>query len=354
MQTKLVDIVKSFKISGEVENIEKFGSGHIAETYLISTTKDSYILQKINNYVFKDVDMLMENINKVTSYLLNKGIETIEIIRTKEDNLYLSKKGEFYRLYSYIKNTISYDICPDIDTFNKAGKAFGEFQYALIDFDAKSLFETIKDFHNTPKRFKDFTESLDNDLKSRKDTCKDDINYILSLQDKLSKIVDGINNKTIPLRVTHNDTKLNNILFDKDTLKVRAVVDLDTVMPGSLLYDFGDAIRSGAVIGKEDEKDLDNVHFSLDLFKSYLEGYLSVLKDTITKEEINLLPYSAFLITLECGMRFLGDYLDGDLYFSIDYPEHNLVRARTQLKVAKEIEDNLDKMSEIVKDIISK
>ena len=350
---ELLEKVKKFNILGEVKSIEPYGSGHINRTYLVTTTEKRYIFQKMNEKVFNDIDGLMKNVVGVTTFLNGKGVESMEVVFTKSGEPYLNEDG-YYRVYVFVENTVSYQIIEDASVFKNVGKAFGEFQNQLAEFDASKLVETIKQFHDTPKRFNDFKNALKEDKLDRAKTCEKEINFVLSHADTYSLAMDGIKNKTIPLRVTHNDTKLNNILMDATTGEARVVIDLDTIMPGSMLFDFGDSIRFGASTAQEDEKDLDKVHFSLDLFRVYAEGFVTAMKESITEKEAEMLPYGSYLMTIECGMRFLTDYLSGDEYFAIKYPDHNLVRARTQIKLAGEMEQNFDKMKEIVFSILNK
>ncbi len=343
-------VLENFLIEGKVKSVEPYGAGHINVTYLVTTDKKRYILQKMNTSVFPDSDGLMQNIVGVTNYLKEKRVETLSVINTIDGKPYL--KGEnSYRVYDFIENTITYQTAPSVEVFKASGKAFGEFQNYLAGYDASKLTEPIKHFHDTPKRYRDFLRALDKDILDRAKTCKEEIDFVISHDKTYSTIVDDLASKRLPLRVTHNDTKLNNILMDEKTGTARAVIDLDTIMPGSMLYDFGDSIRFGASTAKEDETDLSKVHFSLDLFKSYSEGYIGAVKGSITDRELTLMPYSAYLMTIECGMRFLTDYLSGDTYFATKYPEHNLVRSRTQFRLAKEMEENFDKMLEIVKNV---
>lgn len=335
-----------FSLSGNVLSIEPYGNGHINLTLLVTTDEKRYIMQIMNTVVFKNSDNLMSNICAVTEFLRNKGIETLEVIPTKDGKPYY--KGEkSVRVYKFIENTVTYQTPKDAQVFKNTGKAFGEFQNQLEDFDASVLYETIPDFHNTPDRFEKFKEALFNDCANRKKDCEKEIKFILERQNTYSKIIDGLNAKTIPLRVTHNDTKLNNILMDADSDEARAIIDLDTVMPGSMLYDFGDSIRFGASTAAEDEQNLNKVDFDIELFEAYASGFIPAVKNSITDAEIKLLPYSAYLMTIECGIRFLTDYLSGDTYFRTAYPEHNLIRARTQLKLAERIQTSFDKALDI-------
>ncbi len=349
-------IIEQFAIEGKVLDIHPYGEGHINQTFLVTTDKKRYLLQKMNTVVFPNIENLMKNISYVTEYLRGKNVETLHIVPTKTKELYFETENtnEYFRVYDFIEGTITYQQVSDKHVFYNTGKAFGEFQNYLADFDASVLVETIPNFHNTIKRYTDFEKAVKEDKLGRAKSCKTEIDFLLDHKNDFSKVVDGLKNGSIPLRVTHNDTKLNNILMDAKTNEARAVIDLDTIMPGSLLYDFGDSIRFGASTAAEDEQDLSKVHFDLSLFEAYASGYCSTVAESITNKEIELLPYSAFLLTCECGMRFLTDYLLGDTYFATKYPEHNLVRCRTQFKLASEIEDNLDLMNEIIVKIINK
>lgn len=332
------EIVYSFAIIGDVISVEPYGEGHINRTYLVTTDKMRYILQRMNENVFVDIDGLMQNIVKVTEFIKSKGMETLSVVPTKDGKPYLKGGTGFYRMYEFIENTVTYQTVTDKNVFELCGEALGNFQNALKDFDASALVETIPHFHDTPKRYVDFDSAVKTDVRGRVETCKDEIEFITKRKDTYGKIDDMLIRGELPLRVTHNDTKLNNILIDEKSGKPRAIIDLDTVMPGSLLYDFGDSIRYGASTACEDEKDLSKVHFSIELYEAYKSGFLRAASGGITEKEVELLPYSAYLMTIECGMRFLTDYLCGDTYFITKYAEHNLVRARTQLKLASEME----------------
>lgn len=342
------DAIKNFQIAGDVIRIEPYGEGHINVTTLVTTTEKRYILQKMNTSIFPDSDGLMQNICSVTEHLSARGIETLSVVKTNTGESYL-KGDHCFRVYDFIEDTVTYQQVENAEIFRASGKAFGEFQNHLAKFDASKLTEIIARFHDTPKRYNDFVTALNADVKDRAKTCQEEIAFVQARKDTLSKVVDGLKDGSIPLRVTHNDTKLNNILMDAHTGKARAVIDLDTIMPGSMLYDFGDSIRFGASTAKEDERDLDKVHFDIRLFEAYAEGYIGAVKDSITPKEAELLPYGAYLMTIECGTRFLTDYLQGDTYFATKYADHNLVRARTQFKLAKEIQNAMQEMQEIVK-----
>ncbi len=341
------DVANQFDLIGTVTDIQPYGEGHINVTFLVTTTQKRYILQKMNTKVFPDPVGLMGNICGVTEYLRSRGVETLHVVPTKNGERFLFSE-DCYRVYDFIEDTVTYQTVSDENIFRNSGKAFGEFQNQLAGFDASVLTEPIKQFHDTPKRFRDFKAALEKDAFGRAKDCQAEIDFILSHESTYGVVMDGLKNGSIPLRVTHNDTKLNNILMDKTTGNARAIIDLDTIMPGSMLFDFGDSIRFGASTAAEDEKDLSKVHFDISLFKAYAEGYYGAVKESITEREKELLPYGAYLMTVECGMRFLTDYLSGDTYFATKYEGHNLVRCRTQLRLAEEMENSFEEMKKIV------
>ena len=344
-------VAEQFCLIGDVLDIAPYGEGHINLTLLVTTTKKRYIMQKMNTRVFNDPDSLMANICGVTEHLKARGIETLNVVPTKENQPFL-KAEDCYRVYDFIENTVTYQKVTDKQVFKNSGKAFGEFQNYLAEFDASKLTETIKRFHDTPKRFADFKAALAEDKMGRAKDCQEEINFVLSHENTYGIAMQGLKDGSLPLRVTHNDTKLNNILMDAETGEARAVIDLDTIMPGSMLFDFGDSIRFGASTAAEDEKDLYKVHFDITLFQAYAEGYCGAVKDSITAREAELLPYGAYLMTIECGMRFLTDYLEGDTYFATKYAEHNLVRCRTQIRLASEMETQFAEMSNMIEEIL--
>ena len=344
-------IANRFCIKGEVLTVEPYGEGHINLTLLVTTTKKRYIMQKMNTHIFTNPDGLMANICGVTEHLKARGIETLNVIPTKEGTPFL-KETDCYRVYDFIENTVTYQKVTNSEVFKNSGRAFGEFQNYLAEFDASKLTETIKRFHDTPKRFADFKVALGENKMDRAKDCQEEISFILSHENTYGTVMEGLKDGSLPLRVTHNDTKLNNILMDVESGEARAVIDLDTIMPGSMLFDFGDSIRFGASTAAEDEKDLSKVHFDINLFKAYAEGYCAAVKDSITPREAELLPYGAYLMTIECGMRFLADYLAGDTYFATKYADHNLVRARTQIRLASEMEAQFEEMGKIIQEIL--
>ena len=356
---KLLKIAGNFPFKGEIIEIKRTGSGHINSTYLVTSTDSNvnyqYILQLINPAVFKKPDELMSNVMNVTSFLRNKIIldggnperETLTFLYTKDSSpYYRDEDGACWRAYNYIGACTTYDKGDDPVKMMRSAKAFGLFQKRLADYPIDNLFETIPNFHNTPSRYEQLREAIANNAAGRLDLVKDEIEFALSREKDASRLTDMIKTGELPIRVTHNDTKINNVLFDLITNEAFCVIDLDTVMPGLSLYDFGDGIRSGTATADEDEQDLDKFNFDIGLYYAYAEGFLSEAAEALTQNEVDNMAFSAKLMTLECGVRFLTDYLNGDVYFGIKYPEHNLVRCRTQFKLVREIENNMDEMNE--------
>jgi hypothetical protein len=361
----LKTIIEQFEIKGEFRGYKVLSGGNINTTYELMLFDGegikTYVLQRINKFVFKKPDEVMENIMKVTEFIRSKYLslgedyhrQVLRYYRNKNGMPYLiDENGDYWRCYRFIEDSITYDNTINDKVICEAGKAFGNFQKMLRDFNAETLFDTIPNFHNTRKRLTDLFHSVIADECERVKQVKEELEYIVDNRNKAEILCNMLDAGEIPLRVTHNDTKLNNIMMDEKTLKPRVIVDLDTIMGGSMLYDFGDAIRFGASTASEDEKDLDKVHFDIDLFRAFAEGFCPEVKDSITKRERELLPYSAYLITLECGSRFLADYIAGDVYFGTKYPEHNLDRARTQFKLAYEMENSFDEMTKIIDEIL--
>ena len=346
----LFDVITNFQIEGELSSIEPYGSGHINVTYLVVTNKKRYILQKINNNLFTDVDKLMNNIYLVTEHLKKKcpNKTVLTLVKTLDGKPYLNDNGKFYRVYDFIENSVCLQIPRNTDEFYESAVAFGDFANMLNDFDATQLYEILPNFHNTVLRFKNFETALEKNLSGRAHLAQEEIEFALARKSITNKIVSLIESGEMPLKVTHNDTKLNNVLLHKDTLQGLAVIDLDTVMPGSICYDFGDSIRFGCNSSYEDEQDLSKVYFKMDMFEAYVKGYLSSMSD-ITEIEKEHLVDGAILMTFECGIRFLSDFLDGDTYFKVTKENHNLYRCRTQFKLVSEMEKNRDLMMEIVK-----
>ena len=357
------EICEQFSIKGVFTGYEKINNGHINSTYNLIFDDNNkvakYVLQKINTNVFKNPDELMSNIVAVTEHIRRKNTEnnvdsperrTLSFFPCLDGRYYyFDKNNQCWRLYTFVDDVYSFNSIDSEEVFCNAGAAFGEFQKILSDFDGASLFETIKNFHNTVSRFNDLKTAVAENCAGRLDSAKDEVAFALEREADTHVLVDMITEGKLPLRVTHNDTKLNNILFDNITNKGICIIDLDTVMPGLSLYDFGDSIRFGANTAAEDEKDISKVSLSLSLYEAYVKGYLGSARDTLTDLEKELLPFGAKVMTYECGIRFLADYLNGDTYFKVAYPEHNLVRCRTQFALVKDMEDKLEEMKEITK-----
>jgi len=352
MTLNFFEILKNFNIDIEAS---AYGNGHINDTYIVHSHPE-YILQRINKNVFKNPAEVMENIKGVTEFLHEKVVEAggnpdrdcLTLICTNDGKPYYEHTdGEFYRVYKFITNAKSYDKVENPMQLYYAAKAFGRFQNLLAEYPAETLHETIVDFHNTKARFEQFKTAVANDAAGRAKDVQEEIKFVLDREADCGVVVDAIAEGKIPLRVTHNDTKLNNVLLDDVTGEGVCVIDLDTVMPGSLLYDYGDALRFGGSSGLEDEKDLSKIWFVVENFEAFTKGFLEELP-SITEEELKLLPFSIKLMTYECGSRFLADYLNGDVYFKTHYPEHNLVRARTQFKLVADIEQKMDELNAIV------
>ena len=340
-----------FDFGGEVTSVVPYGNGHINDTYAVTCSLAGgsvrFILQRLNPVVFPDRAGLMRNMIAVTEFLRKAVIrdggdperECLRLIPLKDGSPYFTdESGDVWRATQFIENTDAYLVAESPEMFASAGEAFGKFMARLGGFDASSLFEVIPRFHDTPDRYARFLASLERNAAGRMDEAKDEIAFVRERGEGCSVITDALERGEVPVRVTHNDTKLNNVLIDTATKEAVCVIDLDTVMPGSMLYDFGDAVRVGCSTAKEDERDLSLVDFDLGLFRAFTEGYLAGAGRSVTAAELGLLPDAARLMTFECGMRFLTDFLDGDTYFKTAYPEHNLVRARTQFKLVRTME----------------
>ena len=357
------NIVNQFQVEGELCSCERYGEGHINATYLAVMEKDGektdYILQKINNTAFPNVAGLMNNIKLVTEFnrakiLANGGNpdrESLSLIYTKSGETYYhcDEDDGYYRMYIFITDAVAYQSIEKPEDFYQSAVAFGNFAKLLSEFVATPIVEIIPGFHNTVKRFANLEKSIKLDKMNRVKDVQAEIDFALKRKNICDKIVSLLESGKMPTKVTHNDTKLNNVMLDVKTGEPVAVIDLDTIMPGSICYDFGDSIRFGCSTAPEDEKDLSKVNFNIDLFDVYTRGYLTALGNDATDIEKEYLPWGAILMTFECGIRFLTDYLDGDVYFRIKREEHNLDRCRTQFKLVQEMEKCFDKMQEIVK-----
>ncbi len=356
----LVLAFSKFDTGAELDRFEPITAGHINRTYAVfvkGEEKPKYVMQKINAYIFKDPVGLIENIKGVCAHVRKKVEErggdpmreTLILIPTVDGEDFLYNDEGAFRLYYFITDATAHQSANKPGLLQNAAEAFGMYQRLLSDYPAETLHETIPNFHNTVSRYADFEQAMKEDKAGRLAECADEIAKIVENEPYAHIIVDALANGEIPLRVTHNDTKLNNIMIDDNTGKGICVIDLDTVMPGSLLYDFGDSIRFAACNSAEDETDLSKVYLRLDLFEEYTKGFLAGVGENITAKEIELLPMSAFILTYELVLRFLGDYLNGDVYFQTHRDKHNLERARTQLTLALDIKEKLPAMAEIVK-----
>lgn len=359
-------VAMQFAMEGELKELSVFGNGHINDTLratceLADGRTKRYIVQRMNDGIFKNPDELMENVMNVTSFLRKKIIaaggdpdrETLNVIPTKDGRNYLTdENGDFWRCYIFIEDATSFDQVEKPEDFYNSAVAFGNFQRLLADYPAATLHETIKNFHNTVSRFADFKKAVEEDVAGRAKDVQKEIQFVLDREADCHVICDALAKGELPLRVTHNDTKLNNIMIDNRTGKGLCVIDLDTVMPGSSLYDYGDSIRFGASTGAEDEQNLDLIWCDLELFEIYTKGYVEGCGGSLTEKEIRMMPMGAKLMTLECGMRFLADHLQNDIYYKIHRENHNLDRARTQFKLVADMEAKWDEMNAIVEKYI--
>lgn len=362
-ELQLKEAIANFNYFGRLKACEPFGSGHINDTYRltfeIGDMGDVYvILQRMNREIFKKPVELMENIVGVTSHLRKKIIkaggdperETLNVILAKDGKAYyVDSMGEYWRSFKYITEATSYDLVEKPEDFYESAVAFGHFQRMLADYPAETLHETIEGFHDTKARLRAFKEAVEKDVCGRAASVQKEIDFVLSHEDTANVFGDLLEKGELPIRVTHNDTKLNNIMIDNTTRKGICVIDLDTVMPGLAMNDFGDSIRFGASTAEEDEQDLSKVSCSMALFELYVKGFLEGCAGSLTDKEVEMLPMGAKVMTYECGMRFLADYLEGDHYFKIHREGHNLDRARTQFKLVADMESKWDTMAEIVR-----
>lgn len=362
--TQQQEVLEHFLLEGKILNIERYGSGHINDTYRVLLQKDGekedcFILQHMNQKVFHKPIDVMENILNVTSYLREEIIrdggdperETLNIICTKDGKPYfVDSEGEYWRCTKFIEDATTYDKVESMEDFYQSAVAFGNFQRLLTSYPAETLHETIEGFHDTKARFEVFKKAVAEDVCGRAASVQEEIEFYLSREEVANVFGDLLEKGEIPLRVTHNDTKLNNVMLDIKTGKGICVIDLDTVMPGLAMNDFGDSIRFGASTAAEDERDLDKVWCSMELFEVYTKGFIKGCGGQLTPKEIELLPMGAKVMTYECGMRFLTDYLQGDTYFKVHREGQNLDRCRTHIKLVKDMEAKWDRMNMIVKE----
>ena len=351
----MMDLLKNFKLDAPAASCERYGCGHVNETYLVvSESGRRYILQKISTRAFHDVPALMQNIISVTQFLKEKTEDprgVLTLVPTTDDQFFLTHEdGSYWRLYDFVEDAVCLQAPETPEDFYQSALAFGNFQQMLTDFPAETLSETIPMFHNTANRFKLFREKLAEDPMGRAASVQAEIEFALAHEAEASTLVNLQASGELPTRVTHNDTKLNNVMLDAATKKALCVIDLDTIMPGLSLYDFGDSIRFGAATAAEDETDLSKVEMSLDLFRTYAAGFLSACPG-LTDLEKKLMPLGAKMMTLECGVRFLTDYLDGDHYFKVHRENHNLDRCRTQFKLVADMEKKWAEMNAVIEEV---
>lgn len=357
---EIISIAQKFQIEGEIVDCRPHGNGHINSTFLIECKKDKgyrrYILQSVNTNVFKRPEEVMSNVLKVTDFLRKKAenpSDVMVLIPANDGKAYVKADDDnFWRVLSFVEDAICLELPETPEDFYQSAVAFGRFQNQLHDFPVDELFETIPNFHNTPKRFEDFEAAILNDTVGRAESVKEDIQFYLDRKDFCSVLYDANKEGRLPFRVTHNDTKINNVMLDSKTRKPKCVIDLDTIMPGFSVTDFGDSIRFGASTAAEDERDLDKVWIDLDLFKSYTKGFLEGSGGLLSREEVMLMPEGAKMMTLECGMRFLTDYLNGDTYFKTSFADQNLLRARTHIKLVSDMEKHWDELKRIVAECV--
>ncbi len=367
VEETLKSICTIFGLPGTFEKYEVIVMGNINNTYKVTYRHPdgflkSYVVQKVNMYVFKKPRQIMNNIDLITTHIKNKNFAAgitdtrrfMHFYHThngKRKNYYVDNNHGFWRVSKYIEDSETYNVCEDLFVLEEAGRAFGKFQHALSDFDAQKLYETIPDFHNTKRRMMDFFVHVNEDSCDRVESVSAEIDYIAALKDRVCELTEMLGRGELPLRVTHNDTKINNVLFDNETKKALVVIDLDTVMPGLVAHDFGDAVRFAANTAAEDEIDLSKVSFDLSKYEAFARGFIPEVKDALTENEVKTLALGALTMTVELAERFLDDYITGDNYFKIKYPGHNIVRTRCQIALAKDMERKFDEMQSIVEKI---
>lgn len=357
----LHEVLSAYTFPATLVGAVRYGQGHINDTFCVLCQPQEgdcirYILQGLSLAAFPHPDELMANFVGITSYLRDKVVanggdpmrETLSLVKTKDGkDYYTDSNGKVWRLTPFIENTDCFQSATP-ELFEASARAFGRFQYMLQGYPAETLYETIAKFHDTEDRLKKLKEVMSRGSLTRIAKSKAEIDFVLAREKDCSVALQALRDGKLPLRVTHNDTKLNNILIDRATHEGICVIDLDTTMPGLSINDFGDSIRFGANHSKEDEKDLSKVNFDIELYEAYVRGFLKGAQGSLTAEELNYLPWGARLMTLECGIRFLTDYLDGDHYFRIHYPEQNLDRCRTQFKLVKDMEEQFDDMAAVI------
>lgn len=352
-------LMNLYGIRGEIKEYRQLTNGHINETYYVVVNDNEYIFQKINSYVFRNPTIVMDNIRMVNNFIINNNKKSkCKIVNFLENNnrmnYAITDNGEFWRLCIYEPNTVTFDVIENSSILQNSGYAFGDFLNAISDFPSEKLNITIPDFHNTRKRLENLFRIIELDENNRAKDVKAEIQVFEKNYDFCCTLIDMTESGVLPLRPVHNDTKYNNILLDKNTLEPICVVDLDTIMPGLVAYDFGDAIRFAGNRSAEDETDLDKVYLDFGYYEQFTKGFIKATGYFMTESEINTLSYGAPIITFELASRFLADYIDGDRYFRIHHKNHNLQRARCQIKLAENMMDKLDEMSAFVHTYIGK
>ena len=366
---RIAHIGNQFAISGDFLYGEELCNGHINTTYRAcyrseDGLEERYILQRINDYVFKDPAQVMRNVEKVTRHITwklmrrrgrcNAGqILTLYPARGGRNYIVLPEEGGMWRCYNNIEGTHTYDVVENTRQAYQAGYAFGSFQELVSDMNPEDIKESIPDFHNTAKRYQKLLESVAADVKGRAADCQAELELLAGWADRYSKLTDMQARGEIPTRITHNDTKINNVMLDEESDQAVCVIDLDTVMPGLIGHDFGDAIRFAANYVEEDCPDAGKAGVNLEVFRAFAEGFLSQTARTLTETEVDTLALSCFVLTAELATRFLADYLDGDLYFKVRSPEHNLIRAHAQMKLLEDIESKYDELCAITEELIN-
>ena len=363
---EIKNILPRFHFRGEYVTSSELTSGNINNTYVLEYKEGSktlmYTLQRINTYVFRDPLGVMQNIASVTdhlkaSLLRNNGSadrQVLELVRTVDGNvMYQDMKNGVWRAYTFIPDALALDVVEQPEQMEEVGRAFGRFQRNLADFQAGQLSETIPNFHNTTKRFYAFVRAVDENKAGRAREVGDEIEFLFERRRMMGEIVRLLENKVLPLRVTHNDTKSNNVLLDKQTGKALCVIDLDTVMPGSSLYDYGDGVRFGASTAREDEEDTSLIRLDMDKTRAFTRGFIQETAGILSDEELQRLPLGIKVLTCELAMRFLTDYLDGDLYFKVNSPQHNLIRTRAQMALLKDVEIRENELQDMVQQYVA-
>ena len=359
LNQKLLEVCRLFRIDYEYLGYETIQMGNVNRTYKVNFMlpegkPKSFLVQNVNTYAFRNPVGLMDNIDKVTEHIRNKkpGQVALHFHHTADRKTYVIDGENFWRMTNYVPS-VTYNAVQDLNIVRNAGMAFGEFQMQLADFDLSQLIETIPGFHNTRKRYASLLEAIKEDRVGRVAEVQEEINWLLSVQDLACKLTDLQLAGQLPLRVTHNDTKINNVLFDPADNHAMVVIDLDTVMPGLMGHDFGDAIRFAGNFVEEDCPEYEKAGVNLDVFRAFAEGFLYMTGKTMTEQEVDTLALSCFVLTTELCVRFLDDYIRGDLYFNIKYPNHNLVRTRCQIALAKDMLKKMDEMEKIVRSCVA-